>query len=90
MHRFIIAAKRQIFNFRTSRIRQAHNTRNLVEGFACCIVARLAQHLKGVVAGDLQKCRMTAADHKRHERRLQLAVRQKVGKDMAFKMVDAD
>ena len=84
----VIAAQCQALNFRTSGIRQPHNTGNLVEGFACRIITRLSQKLKAVIAGNLQQGRVSAADNQRHERRLQLAVCQKVGKYMAFKMVD--
>ena len=84
----VIAAQCQALNFRTSGIRQPHNTGNLVEGFACRIITRLSQKLKAVIAGNLQQGRVSAADNQRHKRRLQLAVCQKVGKYMAFKMVD--
>ena len=84
----VIAAQCQALNFRTAGIRQPHNAGNLIEGFACGIITRLSQKLKAVIAGNLQQCRVSAADNQRHERRLQFAVCQKVGKYMAFKMVD--
>ena len=84
----VIAAQCQTLDFRTAGIRQPHNAGNLIEGFACRIITRLSQKLKAIIAGNLQQRRMSAADNQRHERRLQLAVCQKVGKYVAFKMVN--
>ena len=70
-------------------IAQAQRLGHLVEGLAHGVVERLAEHLVVTPRLDVNKHGMTTRDEREDKRRLEVGLRQQVGKQVPLQMVDA-
>ena len=88
--RLRIAALRHFIQQRAAGIGQMQYARRLVKGFACRIILRAAKQLIHAVILYHQDVAVTAAGNQAHKGRLKGFVRQIIGADMAFDVVDGD